>query len=108
MHVPERSVKDIDRVRLPIVQEEENWRVLMSDVGGGVEDVTERPASVFHLRLSAAVRSGMRCILVSGLMDAFVTAFNVRRTNRGIGLNLKKKKKRMYGRIYTMAALCPA
>ena len=49
------AVKDIDRVSLPIVQEEENWTVLMSDVGGGVDDVTERPASAFHLRLSSTI-----------------------------------------------------
>ena len=49
------AVKDIDRVSLAIVQEEENWRAMISEVGGGVEDVTERPTSAFHLRPSSTI-----------------------------------------------------
>ena len=37
--------------------------------------------------------------LVAGLLDAFVTAFNLRRTNRGPGLNFKE---------LMMTTLCPA
>ena len=42
------------------------------------------------------------CILVSGLLDAFVIAFKLRRTNRGIGLNHREL---MCGRIKLMTAL---
>ena len=45
-----------------------------------------------------AVRSDRLCILVAGLLDAFVTAYNLQRTNRGSGPNFKEL---MYGRIKT-------
>ena len=45
------------------------------------------------------------CILVSGLLDAFVTTFNVRRTHRDLGLNFRDL---MRGRIKMMTAQCRA
>ena len=45
------------------------------------------------------------CILVSGLLDAFVTAFILRRTRDGYGLNFGEL---MCGRIKMMTVLCPA
>ena len=49
-----------------------------------------------ELLFKIADRNHRLCILVSGLLDAFVTAFNLRRFNRGICLNFKKL---MNGRI---------
>ena len=55
------------------------------------------PTPVFNdLLFKIAVRSDRLCILLSGLLDDFVTSFNLRRTNHGIGLNLKEL---MYGRL---------
>ena len=50
-------------------------------------------------------RSDRLCILVSGLLDAFFTAFKWQRTHKGHGLNFKEL---MYGRIKMMTALCLA
>ena len=64
------------------------------------------PTAIFNdLLIKIAVRSDRLCILVSGLLDAFVTAFNLRRTHRGLGLNFKEL---LDGRIKMMTALCPA
>ena len=41
----------------------------------------------------------------TAIFSAFVTAFNLRRTHRGLDLNFKEI---MYGRIKMMTALCPA
>ena len=55
------------------------------------------PTAIFtDLLFKIAVRSDRLCILVAGLLDAFVTAYNLRRTNRGVGLNFKELR---YGRI---------
>ena len=64
------------------------------------------PTSIFNdLLFKNAVLSDRLCILMAGLSDAFVTAFNLRRTHRGLGLNIKEL---MQGRIKMMTALCPA
>ena len=39
--------------------------------------------AIFDCLYKIAVRSNRLCILVSGLVDAFVTAFNLRRNSRG-------------------------
>ena len=62
------------------------------------------PFSVIHF-FKIAVRSERLCILVTGLLDAFVTAFNLRSTHRGPGLSFREL---MYGRIKMMTALRPA
>ena len=64
------------------------------------------PTAIFNKFLfKIAVRSSRLCILVAGLLDAFVTAFNLQRTKRGRGLNFREL---VYGRIKMMTALCPA
>ena len=64
------------------------------------------PVAIFHVLLfKIAVRSKRLCILVAVLLEAFVTAFNSRRTHRGLGLNLKEL---MHGRIKMMTTLCSA
>ena len=64
------------------------------------------PSAFFdELLFKIAVRSHRLCILVADLFDAFVTACNLQRTNRGPGLNLREL---IYGRINMMTALCPA
>ena len=50
-------------------------------------------------------RSDWLCILVGGLLDAFVTAYDLQRTNRGTGLNFEEL---MYRRVKMMTPLCPA
>ena len=57
------------------------------------------------LLFKIAVRSDMLCILVAGLLDAFVTAYSLQGTNSGPGLNFRELT---YGRIKMMTALCPA
>ena len=52
-----------------------------------------------------AVRSERLCILVAGLLDTFVTAFNLQRTHHGIRLNVREP---MYGKVKMTIALCPA
>ena len=64
------DVKDVHRVSLAIVQEEENWRAMMSEVGGGVEDVTERPASVFHLQQSSTICCSLLPFAVTGVASS--------------------------------------
>ena len=64
------------------------------------------PAAIFNdLRFKIAVQSDRLCILVAGLVGASGTAFNLRKTNRGPGLNFKEL---MYGRLKMMTALCLA
>ena len=64
------------------------------------------PTAIFNeLSSKIAARSDRLCILVAGLLDAFVTAYNLQRNNRGSGLNFKEL---MYGRVKMMTALCPA
>ena len=64
------------------------------------------PTAIFNeLLFKLSVRSDRLCILVAGLLDAFVTALNLRRTHQETGLNFKEL---MYGRIKMMTALCPA
>ena len=71
------------------------------------------PALVSHKRRSSMIYcsklpfevKGSVCILVTGLLDAFATAFNLRRTHRGPCLKFKELT---YGRIKMMSALCPA
>ena len=64
------------------------------------------PTAVFNdLLFKIAIRSDRLCILVAGLLGAFVTAWNLQRTNRGLSLNFKQIT---YGRIKMMTALCPA
>ena len=63
------------------------------------------PTAIFNdLLFKIAFRSDRLCILVAGLLSAFVTAYNVRRTNRSPDLDFKEL---MYGRIKMMTALCP-
>ena len=58
------------------------------------------PTALFNdVLFTNVVRRNRLCILVAGLLDAFVTALNLRRTNRGPGLNFKE---------LMMTALCPA
>ena len=53
------------------------------------------PTAIYNeLLFKIAVRSNRLCILVAGLLDAFVTAYNLQRTSRGSGLNFKEL---MYG-----------
>ena len=62
------------------------------------------PTAIFNdVLFKIAVGSDRLCSLVAGLLDAFVTAFNLRRTYWGPGLNFKEF---MYGRIKMMTALC--
>ena len=64
------------------------------------------PTVIFDdLLFKFAIRSDRLCVLVAGLLDAFVTAHNVQRNNRGPGLTFEEL---MYGRIKMMTALCPA
>ena len=64
------------------------------------------PTAIYNDHLfNIVVRSDRFCILVAGLLDAFVTAYNLEKTNRGPGLNFREL---MYGRITMMTALCPA
>ena len=42
------------------------------------------------LMFKIAVRSDRLCILVAGLRDAFVTAYNLQRTNCGLGLHFRE------------------
>ena len=64
------------------------------------------PTAIFdELLFKIAVRGDRICIMVAGLLDAFVTSYNLQRTNRGPGLNFKELK---YGRIKRMTPLCPA
>ena len=62
-----------------------------------------RSSMIYCLKIGA--RSDRLCVIVSGFLDAFVTAFNLRRTQRGLGLIFKEL---MYHRIKMMTALRPA
>ena len=62
-------------------------------------------AAIFNeLLFKIAVSSERLSIFVAGLSDAFVTAFNLRRTHCILGHNFSKL---MYGRIRMMADLFP-
>ena len=64
------------------------------------------PTAIFNeFRFKIAVRSDRLCILISGLLDAFVTANNMQRTSCGPGLNFREV---MRGRIKMVTALSPA
>ena len=64
------------------------------------------PTAIFNdLLFKSAVRSDRLCILVAGLLDAFVTTYRLLRTNRGPGFNFTEL---MYDTIKMMTALCPA
>ena len=64
------------------------------------------PTAIFNeVLFQIAVRSNRLCMLVAGLLDAFVTANNLQRTSRGPGLLFHEL---MCGRIKMMTALCPA
>ena len=62
----------------------------------GANECISPTAILNDLLFKIVVRSDRLCILVSGLLDACVTAFNLRRTHRGIGLNFKEL---VHGRI---------
>ena len=64
------------------------------------------PTAIFDdLWFKIGVRRDRLCIFESGLVDAFVTSFKLRRTHQGQGLNFHEL---MHGRKKKMAALCPA
>ena len=64
------------------------------------------PNAVCHgVLFKIAVRNDRLCILVSGSLHAFVIAFNLRRTNRGLGINFRVF---LYGRVKMMTVLCLA
>ena len=54
---------------------------------------------------NVAVQSDRLCILVAGILDAFVTLYNLQKTNRGPRFNFREP---LHGRIKMMAALCLA
>ena len=53
----------------------------------GTDECISPTAILNDLLFKIAVRSDRLCILESGFLDAFVSAFNLRRTNRGSDLN---------------------
>ena len=61
--------------------------------------------SLNDLLFKIGIRSDRLCILVSGFLDAFVTAFNLRRTHQGQALHFQEP---LHGRNEMMTALCPA
>ena len=68
------------------------------------------PTNVFlpllnNLLLHIGIRSDRLCIFLSGLLNAFITEFHLRRTHQGHGLNFNEL---MHGRIQMMTALCLA
>ena len=65
---------------------------------GGIE-------SISRIAMLHVVGSDGLCMLVAGLLGAFIAAFILRRTHRGPGLNIREL---MYGRIKLMTTLCPA
>ena len=71
----------------------------------GVTDWIGRSSIFTDLLFTIVVRSDKLCILVAGFLDAFVTAFNLQRIHKGIGLSFGDL---MNGRVKMMTALCPA
>ena len=67
--------------------------------------VCARLPDSIQLHSKFAVLSDRLCILVAGLLDAFVTANKLQRTNRGPGPLFREL---VYGRIKMMTALCLA
>ena len=62
------------------------------------------PTAILNdLLFKIAVRSDRLCILVAGLRDAFVTVYNLQRTNRGLGLHFREV---LCGRRKMMTAMC--
>ena len=57
------------------------------------------------LLFKIGVRSDRLCILVAGLLDAFVTASHLQRSNQGIRFNFREL---INGRVKMMTALCLA
>ena len=105
------TAEDNPGCRLGCVEEEDCLRhynscpILFDHFGslwrGTIEGISR--AAIFNgLPFNNAVRSERLCIFVSGLLDGCGTAFNLRRTHRGLGLNIKEL---MYGRINMMTAL---
>ena len=92
------------RLHPPLQSMPHNFRVCSFPLAWHGECIS--PTATFNeLVFKTAVRSSRHCILVAGLLDAFVTVYNLQRTNRGPGLNFREL---MYGRIKMMTALCPA
>ena len=82
--------------------------ILFDNLNSGWPGTSEciSPTAISNdLLFKIAVRSDRLCILVSGLLDAFVTAFNLRRTHRDLGLNFEEL---LCGRIKVTTALCLA
>ena len=57
-----------------------------------------------NLLLHIGIRSDGLCIFVSGLLNAFITEFHLRRTHQGHNPNFNEL---MHGTIQMMTALCP-
>ena len=76
-----------------------------SSLWPGTMDSISRGAILNDLLFKITVRSDRLCILVSGLLDAFVAACNLQRTHCHRGLSFREL---MYGRSKMMTALCRA
>ena len=70
-----------------------------------VADSMGRTAIFTDLLFKIAARGERLCILVARLLDAFVTVFNLLKTNHGILLNFREL---IDGRVKMKTALCPA
>ena len=64
------------------------WLDLLNSLWPGTDECIPPTAILNDFLFQIAVRSDRLRILVSGLLDTFVTAFNLRRTNRGSDLNI--------------------
>ena len=71
----------------------------------GTSQCISPTAILKNLLLQIGIRGDRLCILVSSLLDAFVTALHLRRTHQGHSINFHQL---MHGRIQIMTALCPA
>ena len=71
----------------------------------GTSERVSPTAILKNLLLHIGIRSDRLCIFLSGLLNAFVTEFHLRRTHQGHGLNFNEL---MHGRIQMMTALCLA
>ena len=71
----------------------------------GTSECISPTAMLNNLLLHIGIRSDRLCILVSSLLDVFVTAFHLRRTHQGHGVNFHQL---MHGRTQMMTALCLA
>ena len=85
-----------------------SWGVLMDLIAWAlylVSYLVQRisPTAILNdLLFKIAVRSNRLSILVSGLLDACVTAFNLRRTRWGLGVNFREL---LCGRFQIMTAV---